>query len=76
MRKGRTPKDLDRQRETELQTEFEKDAVEEPPDFPSISFLPALAPRYEYENKGNGQNRSSNFFKEDTKMHLSLKQLA
>ncbi len=32
MRKGRTPKDLDRQRETELQTEFEKDAVEEPPD--------------------------------------------
>lgn len=32
MRKGRTPKDLDCQRETELQTEFEKDAVEEPPD--------------------------------------------
>lgn len=32
MRKGRTPKDLERQREAELQAEFEKDAVEEPPD--------------------------------------------
>jgi len=32
MRKGRTPEDLDRQRETELQAEFEKNAVEEPPD--------------------------------------------
>ncbi len=32
MRKGRTPDDLDHQRESELQAEFEKDAVEEPPD--------------------------------------------
>lgn len=32
IRKGRTPKDLDRQREAELQAEFEKDAVEEPHD--------------------------------------------
>lgn len=32
MRKGRTPEDLDRQRESELQAEFEKDAVEELPD--------------------------------------------
>jgi len=31
MRKGRTPEDLDKQRMAELQTEFEKDAVEEPP---------------------------------------------
>lgn len=30
---------------------------------PSISFLPALAPRYEYDNEENGQNRSSNFFR-------------
>ena len=32
MRKGRTPGDLDRQRESELQVWFEKDAAEEPPD--------------------------------------------
>ncbi|NJD02951.1 MAG: DUF3991 domain-containing protein [Ruminiclostridium sp.] len=32
MRKGRTPKDLDSQRATELQAEFEKVAVEEPLD--------------------------------------------
>lgn len=32
MRKGRTPEDLDLQRESELQVEFEKDAVEDPPD--------------------------------------------
>jgi hypothetical protein len=30
MRKGRTPDDLDRQRESELQAEFEKDAAEDP----------------------------------------------
>ena len=30
MRKGRTPDDLDRQRESELQTEFERDAAEDP----------------------------------------------
>lgn len=32
IRKGRKPKDLGRQREAELQAEFEKAAVEEPPD--------------------------------------------
>jgi len=32
MRKGRTPEDLDRQRESELQTEFEKDSKDEPED--------------------------------------------
>jgi hypothetical protein len=32
MRKGRSTADLDRQRESELQAEFEKDAVEEPPN--------------------------------------------
>ncbi|WP_228725015.1 hypothetical protein [Caproicibacter fermentans] len=30
MRKGRTPNDLDRQRESELQAEFERDAAEDP----------------------------------------------
>lgn len=30
MRKGRTPDNLDRQRESELQAEFEKDAAEDP----------------------------------------------
>ena len=32
MRKGKAPEDLDCQRESELQAQFEKDAVEEPPD--------------------------------------------
>lgn len=30
MWKGRTPDDLDRQRESEMQAEFEKNAVEDP----------------------------------------------
>jgi hypothetical protein len=32
MRKGRTPDDLDKQRMSELQADFEKDAVEDPPE--------------------------------------------
>lgn len=32
MRKGRTTDELDHQRESELQAEFEKDAVKEPDD--------------------------------------------